>query len=706
MSRYDILGYDDDWNCFDSMKEVESIRLIERNQIATPEITVFIPTYKRYELFRQALQSVLRQTPIDVSWDILILDNEPYDGQSNQIEEYIKEISDVPISYYRNTQNMDPADNFNRGFLLAKGNWVMMLHDDDLLAANALKRMWTLTSAYSQVKGKEIGAICALYIQFTDDSKENLVRLFQQIESPAIDYKVYKLTHHNVLFTGRIGGAVPTNGSIYNKKAVIDVGGFNKKYHLVGDMVLLYRLERKYVVYSALSPTGLYRCNNNSYSDQKKIQEIIEETNYLRNYISKKSIFTRIYSQCLKKGFDKIYEDSILRNTNDILSEYEQFDEKKLVSPKKIQYFLAKKILKLYSKYKSRQTDVLLKRIGKFEKRKKEKLLTRITIVKKFTKAKDIIRLLPNRFTALENKLDAIDRKNEMMFWYTLNYLSKEKCGTLLETQQKFYSVLPPDNGNIHNIQLIMKDIIREFVQVCNQNNLSYWVWGGTLLGFVRHNGFIPWDDDSDIGMPRDSFDKFVEIIQESDKLKLDYYYVIGPGDGPARIPKLRRKGTQIPVYIDIFPFDPSEHTTHANARKEYIEIRTNLAKDINEISKRIPIGRYNSERIDNYRKRMALEGAFNRAAHSCSEGNYYRWGADLFWAPIGWMPKEWIFPLKKVVFEGIEVNIPNKAEDCLQMVYGDYYRFPKDIYGNFHSKWFGFDAYEDEITEYIKNYL
>lgn len=57
--------------------------------------------------------------------------------------------------------------------------------------------------------------------------------------------------------------------------------------------------------------------------------------------------------------------------------------------------------------------------------------------------------------------------------------------------------------------------IFKEFVRICDNNRLKYYIWGGSFLGAVRHQGFIPWDDDIDVAMPRKDFEKFIEIASE-----------------------------------------------------------------------------------------------------------------------------------------------------------------------------------------------
>ena len=54
--------------------------------------------------------------------------------------------------------------------------------------------------------------------------------------------------------------------------------------------------------------------------------------------------------------------------------------------------------------------------------------------------------------------------------------------------------------------------LLKVFIKLCDENNLTYFVAGGSFLGAVRHQGFIPWDDDIDVAMPRPDFEKFIEI--------------------------------------------------------------------------------------------------------------------------------------------------------------------------------------------------
>ena len=85
------------------------------------------------------------------------------------------------------------------------------------------------------------------------------------------------------------------------------------------------------------------------------------------------------------------------------------------------------------------------------------------------------------------------------------------------------------ESDRLRELQLLELEAIKEISKVCEVNNLEYFIIGGTLLGAVRHKGFIPWDDDIDIAMPRDSYNKLIELSRNNDildKFKVENYKI------------------------------------------------------------------------------------------------------------------------------------------------------------------------------------
>ena len=120
------------------------------------------------------------------------------------------------------------------------------------------------------------------------------------------------------------------------------------------------------------------------------------------------------------------------------------------------------------------------------------------------------------------------------------------------------------DNSESNVIELIhceLLKIAKEFHLFCQENNLTYYIIGGTFLGAVRHGGFIPWDDDMDIAMPRRDFEKFLSIYPQ-EKYKIasyrtkDNYKYYFPQLYNERYIVKEKNGNVAKLYIDIFPID------------------------------------------------------------------------------------------------------------------------------------------------------
>ncbi len=122
---------------------------------------------------------------------------------------------------------------------------------------------------------------------------------------------------------------------------------------------------------------------------------------------------------------------------------------------------------------------------------------------------------------------------------------------------------------HLRQLQLIELDMLDEVDRICKKNHIKYTIIGGTLLGAVRHGGFIPWDDDADVAMLRPEYEKFCAVIEaEMDKERF-YFQSMDTTKGYRwGYAKLRRKGTlflrenqeympyEQGVFLDIFPID------------------------------------------------------------------------------------------------------------------------------------------------------
>ncbi len=118
---------------------------------------------------------------------------------------------------------------------------------------------------------------------------------------------------------------------------------------------------------------------------------------------------------------------------------------------------------------------------------------------------------------------------------------------------------------DIQELRQIQMGILDEVHQFCEANGLRYFLSSGTLIGAVRHKGYIPWDDDIDIYMPRQDYEQFLQTYSDTKgtyrainpATEPHYYYTFAKVvDQRTRMVEKETEGYEIGVYMDIFPVD------------------------------------------------------------------------------------------------------------------------------------------------------
>lgn len=121
---------------------------------------------------------------------------------------------------------------------------------------------------------------------------------------------------------------------------------------------------------------------------------------------------------------------------------------------------------------------------------------------------------------------------------------------------------------NMELLHQVDMEIVKEIVRICDKHGLTYYMLGGTMLGAIRHGGFIPWDDDIDLGMPREDYEKLLQIAPQ--ELKANYklvnfytdpnyqYYITRILDTDTKVEEERigNENRYTNASIDIFPID------------------------------------------------------------------------------------------------------------------------------------------------------
>lgn len=205
------------------MKDVKSI-LIFDSEIESPVVTIAIPTYRRGNLLSEAIQSAIHQDGFHKLFDVMVLDNDP--TRDDITETIMKQFRDHPrVSYYKNEENIGMAGNWNRLYDLSKGNYVVMLHDDDLLFPYYLKVMFSILEASNN--NFEL-----IYPSFHVSNDRTLpAKELPQI----LKYRVFKREDYIVNQWGA------PSGLLIKKDSFGKTGGFDAHYYPAIDQEFIYR---------------------------------------------------------------------------------------------------------------------------------------------------------------------------------------------------------------------------------------------------------------------------------------------------------------------------------------------------------------------------------------------------------------------------------------------------------------------------------
>lgn len=255
----------------------------------------------------------------------------------------------------------------------------------------------------------------------------------------------------------------------------------------------------------------------------------------------------------------------------------------------------------------------------------------------------------------------------------------------------------------LRKVQLVLTKILREFDRVCRELDIPYVVYGGTALGAVRHQGFIPWDDDVDVCMTRADYEQFLqrapavlgdEFVLENARTHADF---------PNMLTNLVLKDTyfipefikdspyRMPLGLDIFPFDnvPSDRWRYRlqststwfwgrllylqGTPSPYLEIEGPLRSLILVATSAI----YRTLRLLRV-KPGTLQRRWERAARRYEKKNTRLMADYTDRDPMAWaVSYADLYPAIDVPFEDITVRLPREYDKILRRGYGDYMQLP-----------------------------
>lgn len=280
------------------------------------------------------------------------------------------------------------------------------------------------------------------------------------------------------------------------------------------------------------------------------------------------------------------------------------------------------------------------------------------------------------------------------------NYEDEMRSGYLVDEKHK-------------RIWAIEIDILKEIIRICEKYNISYFVYGGTLLGTVRHKGFIPWDDDMDIAMLRKDYELFLEKAEsELDKKrfclqKSEIYGDIYEGfsrirdnNSTAIIFRDRNKECNHGIFIDIFPLD-NIPVQPWRRKIQFLKIKILNSLVFYRVYANGDLRHYVLKRIagsiNNVKTWHRVVHKIKKECMRYNERNCDVVGilsCDPYDRACYWYLSD-VEQTVDMEFEGMQVKAPLGYDRCLTIGYGDWHKFPPvEERENWHQNIF-FDPYK-----------
>lgn len=235
-----------------------------------------------------------------------------------------------------------------------------------------------------------------------------------------------------------------------------------------------------------------------------------------------------------------------------------------------------------------------------------------------------------------------------------------------------------PEGSTLRKAQLRMLEILKAVDEICRRNNIPYFLESGTLLGAVRHGGFIPWDDDVDISVMLSDYERLRKVLQEQLPDNMVFQDDRTDPNYPMLIAKVRDKRSSFEedytsnlkykgIYIDIFPMEKIPCWKW----KQFLDY-------IYGHSVRALHNYY--DRADKIRSAIVYPFAkvlvilTRMINHLIPTNNYsFQYGRRTY---VQYNLKD-IFPLKEMSFEGYSFLVPNNPDALLKTCYGNYMEIP-----------------------------
>lgn len=398
--------------------------------------------------------------------------------------------------------------------------------------------------------------------------------------------------------------------------------------------------------------SGFIKENNIKFSEGQIYEDVMFAIKAL--YYSNKiiSVYGTKYHYIEHENSLTKYKDKTGEKEHDLIKAYSELQEfcnsKNIEISERLNYYTKENFGFILNLYK-----------GKYQSKIQLFNIFTIATISNYSETRNLITILGFKIKIAKREI-AKERQENVFYQYKKDKIDITK--------------VPPAQGLLRDIQLANLALLKELAYVCEKNNFKYILDAGTLLGAIRHKGFIPWDDDIDILMFREDYEKIVSAFKNTTR-NSDIYaeYHRDKDTNSQYFIKIKHKKCPF-LGVDIFPLDSyGEHLS----LKEQLIATNKICKILKHLKKEIDPNISNKETKTILTKTMKEKILLS----SMNENGDFVYGVDFAHKLKNWfLDRDIVLPLRKIQFEDSKYTTVNKPKEFLKNIYGDYMKYPKKM--------------------------